>query len=241
MNRRYGTLRQEPQAREQDLRNYLGGFDFRGDMADAPDRPVLGRREVATGARADRAQAKPNLLLLDEPTNHLDLEMRHALTCALAEYAGSLVLVSHDRSLLRTVCDSLLLVADGRAQPFDGDIEDYLAWLTERREEPGTAALTPGQTTQRETRKAQRETAAAQRHERLARRRPLAREAQQLETRIAQLEAERKNLETRLADPDFYAQAAPAEVHKLSRRCTAVIAEDRRGRRALAAGPRRTR
>jgi ATP-binding cassette subfamily F protein 3 len=216
-------LRQEPKAREQDLRNYLGGFDFRGDMADSPVQPFSGG-EKSRLALALIVRKRPNLLLLDEPTNHLDLEMRHALTRALAEYEGSLVLVSHDRSLLRTVCDSFLLVTDGRASPFEGDVEDYLAWLTQRRETADAATLPADQTAQRENRKAQRDTAAAERQQRLARRRPLAREAENLEARIAQLEAERKRLEINLADPDFYATTPPAEVHALSRRCTEVIA-----------------
>jgi len=168
---------------------------------------------------------RPNLLLLDEPTNHLDLEMRHALTKALAEYEGSLVLVSHDRSLLRTVCDSFLLVVDGRASPFDGDVDDYLAWLTARREESGAIDMTNGQATQRDNRKAQRDTAAAERQQRLARRRPLAKEAEKLESKLAKLEAERKQLEADLADPEFYAKTAALEVQKLSRRCTDVINE----------------
>jgi ATP-binding cassette, subfamily F, member 3 len=217
-------LRLEPKAREQDLRNYLGGFDFRGDMADAPVRPFSGG-EKSRLALALIVRKRPNLLLLDEPTNHLDLEMRHALTRALAEYGGSLVLVSHDRSLLRTVCDSLLLVAGGRALPFDGDIEDYLAWLTARREDVEATALPADQTAQREQRKAQRDTAAAERQQRLARRRPLAKEAEKLEARIAQLEAQRRQLEADLADPEFYAKTAPAEIHALSRRCTEVIGQ----------------
>ncbi len=126
-------VRQDPRAREQDLRNYLGGFDFRGDMADAPVQPFSGG-EKSRLALALLVRKRPNLLLLDEPTNHLDLEMRHALMRALAGYEGSLVLVSHDRALLRTVCDSFLLVADGRAVPFEGDLDDYLAWLTLRRD-----------------------------------------------------------------------------------------------------------
>ena len=101
-------------------------------MADAPVGPLSGG-EKSRLALALIVRRRPNLLLLDEPTNHLDLEMRHALTRALAGYEGSLVLVSHDRALLRTVCDSLLLVADGRARPFDGDVDDYLAWLDGRR------------------------------------------------------------------------------------------------------------
>ena len=168
---------------------------------------------------------RPNLLLLDEPTNHLDLEMRHALTRALAGYEGSLVLVSHDRALLRTVCDSFLLVADGRAVPFEGDLEDYLAWLTARREAAAGDATAAGTAGSKENRKAQRETAAADRQQKLARRRPLLKESTQLEARIAALEAERKALEVRLADTAYYAQAASAEIQATSRRCAEVIAE----------------
>jgi ATP-binding cassette subfamily F protein 3 len=216
--------RQEPKTREQDLRNYLGGFDFRGDMADAPVRPFSGG-EKSRLALALIVRRRPNLLLLDEPTNHLDLEMRHALTRALAEYEGSLVLVSHDRSLLRTACDSFLLVVDGRASPFDGDVDDYLAWLTTRRDEVASVASPAAHEARREDRKVQRDNAAAERQQRLARRRPLAREAEKLETNIAKLEAERKELEAKLADPAFYVETAAADVHKLSRRCTEVINE----------------
>jgi ATP-binding cassette subfamily F protein 3 len=169
---------------------------------------------------------RPNLLLLDEPTNHLDLEMRHALTRALAEYEGSLVLVSHDRALLRTVCDSFLLVADGRAVPFDGDLDDYLAWLMERRD--AAASLAAGReelATQRVSRKEQRENAAVERQQRLALRRPLVKEATQLERSLARLEAERKELEASLADPAFYAATPAAAVQAASRRCGEVVAE----------------
>ena len=121
-------LRLEPRTREQELRDYLGGFDFRGTMVDSPIEPFSGG-EKSRLALALLVRRRPNLLLLDEPTNHLDLEMRHALTKALAEYEGSLVLVSHDRALLRTVCDGFLLVVDGGAREFEGDLEDYLAWL----------------------------------------------------------------------------------------------------------------
>ena len=107
--------------REQELRDFLGGFDFRGKMADAPVGPFSGG-ERSRLALALLLRRRPNLLLLDEPTNHLDLEMRHALTRALAGYEGSLVPVSPDRALFRTVCDSFLLVADGRAAQFDGDL-----------------------------------------------------------------------------------------------------------------------
>ena len=130
---------EEPKTRELELRSYLGRFDFRGAMADTPIGTFSGG-ERSRLALALIVRRRPNLLLLDEPTNHLDLEMRHALTRALAEYEGSLVLVSHDRALLRTVCDGFLLVADGRAAEFDGDVDDYLAWLAERRTREGATA-----------------------------------------------------------------------------------------------------
>ena len=217
-------VRQDPRAREQDLRNYLGGFDFRGDMADAPVQPFSGG-EKSRLALALLVRKRPNLLLLDEPTNHLDLEMRHALTRALAGYEGSLVLVSHDRALLRTVCDSFLLVADGRAVPFDGDLDDYLAWLTSRRDAATASASTAGLVEQRETRKAQRETEAAERQQKLARRRPLVKEASQLEAKLARLEVERKELEAKLADIGYYTATPAAEVQATSRRCAELIAE----------------
>ncbi|HEX6571640.1 MAG TPA: ATP-binding cassette domain-containing protein [Steroidobacteraceae bacterium] len=215
--------RQDPRAREQDLRNFLGGFDFRGEVADAPIEPFSGG-EKSRLALALIVRRRPNLLLLDEPTNHLDLEMRHALTRALAGYEGSLVLVSHDRALLRTVCDSFLLVADGRAVPFDGDLDDYLAWLVGRRDAANAgAAGTDDLEAQRESRKAQRESAAADRQQRLARRRPLVKESTQLEAKLGKLEAERRDLEAKLADPAYYATTPALDVQATSRRCAEVV------------------
>jgi ATP-binding cassette subfamily F protein 3 len=215
-------LRDDSKAREQDLRNYLGGFDFRGDMADAPVAPFSGG-EKSRLALALLVRRRPNLLLLDEPTNHLDLEMRHALTRALAGYEGSLVLVSHDRALLRTVCDSFLLVADGRAAPFDGDVDDYLRWLTARREIAAVNATDAALTMDREARRANRENAAAERQQRLARRRPLLKESAQLEARMAKLDAERKSLEAKLADPQFYSSGQAVEIQAASRRCGELV------------------
>jgi ATP-binding cassette subfamily F protein 3 len=217
-------IRQEPRAREQELRNYLGGFDFRGDMADAPVEPFSGG-EKSRLALALLVRRRPNLLLLDEPTNHLDLEMRHALTRALAGYEGSLILVSHDRALLRTVCDSFMLVADGQATPFDGDLDDYLAWLTARREAASQDATALGAAAQRESRRNQRDNAAAERQLKLARRRPLLKESTQLESKMAQLEAERKELEARLADTAYYAETPSAAVQATSRRCAELIVQ----------------
>jgi len=215
--------RAEPASRELDLRTYLGHFDFRGAMADAQV-GVFSGGERSRLALAMLVRRRPNLLLLDEPTNHLDLEMRHALTRALAEYEGSLVVVSHDRALLRTVCDGFILVADGRAVEFDGDVDDYLAWLAARRASAGAGAADapPGG---REERRAQRELASAERQARLARRRPLVREAERLEQTMAALGAEKLRLERQLGDPAYYAGTAPAQVQAASRRCADVAIE----------------
>jgi ATP-binding cassette, subfamily F, member 3 len=208
--------RAEPTTRELELRTYLGHFDFRGAMADAPVGTFSGG-ERSRLALAMIVRRRPNLLLLDEPTNHLDLEMRHALTRALAEYEGSRVVVSHDRALLRTVCDGFILVADGSASEFDGDVDDYLAWLAARRASAGAAAA--AEPTGREERRAQRELAAADRQARLARRRPLVKEAERLEQSIAALEVEKRTLEQQLGDAAFYTCTSPAEVQAASRRC----------------------
>jgi ATP-binding cassette subfamily F protein 3 len=117
-----------PRIREQELRSFLGAFNFPGDMATGPIANFSGG-EKARLALAMIVWQRPNLLLLDEPTNHLDLETREALTVALAQFEGTLVLVSHDRHLLRASTDQFLIVADGRLEPFDGDLEDYRDWL----------------------------------------------------------------------------------------------------------------
>jgi ATP-binding cassette subfamily F protein 3 len=222
---------EEPKTRELELRTYLGRFDFRGAMADTPIGTFSGG-ERSRLALALVVRRRPNLLLLDEPTNHLDLEMRHALTRALAEYEGSLVLVSHDRALLRTVCDGFLLVADGRAAEFDGDVDDYLAWLADRRTREGATAAGIADEVDRGARRARREAAESERQARLAQRRPLVKESGHLERQIASLEAEKRSLETRLADVSFYTPANAGEVQSATRRCTEVArlleaAEDR--------------
>src|SRR5207237_3017725 len=130
--------RMAPQAREQDLRNYLGSFNFPADMATDPVGNFSGG-EKARLALALIVWQRPNLLLLDEPTNHLDLDTREALTVALAQFEGTLVLVSHDRHLLRATTEKLLIVRDGRVVAFDGDLDDYRRSLLER----GAAAASP--------------------------------------------------------------------------------------------------
>jgi len=188
----------DPRTREQELRDFLGGFDFRGDMALTPVAPFSGG-EKARLALALLVWQRPNLILLDEPTNHLDLEMRHALTLALQEYEGAIVLVSHDRHLLRTTVDSLWLVANGGVQPFDGDLDDYRDWLRQREAGAGAAESAGA------TRKQQKRDEAEARNQRYAQKRPLAQRLAKLERRIADLERERKPLGLWLADPGSYA------------------------------------
>jgi ATP-binding cassette subfamily F protein 3 len=172
-------------------------------MADAPVEGFSGG-EKSRLVLALLVRRRPNLLLLDEPTNHLDLEMRHALTTALAEFEGSMVLVSHDRALLRTVCDAFILVADGRVVEFDGDLDDYLAWLAARREsavaQDGEAAGGADKTARKDARAA----AAQERQARLSRRRPLLREAEQLEAQLAGWQEEKRKLDEQLVNPAFY-------------------------------------
>jgi ATP-binding cassette subfamily F protein 3 len=116
------------EAREQDLRNFLGQFRFVGDMVNQTVGTLSGG-ERARLVMATIVWQKPNLLLLDEPTNHLDLNTREALSVALNEFEGTVMLVSHDRSLLREVCDEFWLVTSGGVLPFDGDLDDYQKWL----------------------------------------------------------------------------------------------------------------
>ena len=203
--------RQEPQTREQELRDYLGGFDFRGDQAAAPCGNFSGG-EKARLALALMIRTRPNLLLLDEPTNHLDLEMREALTLALQETEAAVVLVSHDRHLLRTTVDELWLVADGRVAPFDGDLDDYAEWLAQRRAQAKTAD--PAQAEQRATRAADH----AAKKSALAERRKLVKEAERLESQLAAWQAEQAELERQLADPALYATPDRARLDGLERR-----------------------
>ena len=144
LQHRPGLAQGAPRTREQELRNFLGMFNFPGDMAIGSIENFSGG-EKARLALALIVWNRPNLLLLDEPTNHLDLETREALTVALAQFEGTLVLVSHDRHLLRAATDQFLIVADGRLQPFDGDLDDYRDWLfkTKLRETDAAAAAVP--------------------------------------------------------------------------------------------------
>ncbi|MGR8942583.1 MAG: ATP-binding cassette domain-containing protein, partial [Gammaproteobacteria bacterium] len=189
----------DPQATEKDLRNFLGGFDFQGDKVLEPVRPFSGG-EKARLVLALLVYQNPNLLLLDEPTNHLDLEMREALIMALQDYQGALVTVSHDRHLLRSVTDRLLLVADGKVESFDGDLDDYRNWLGEQKKDEAreTSEVASGV-----NRKDQRKLEA----ERRQRNKPLLDALKKAEQAVEKFHQEQRQLEQQLADPGIYAEA----------------------------------
>jgi ATP-binding cassette subfamily F protein 3 len=204
--------RLDKKAQEKDLRNYLGGFAFFGDMATEPVAPLSGG-EKARLVLAMIVYQKPNLLLLDEPTNHLDLEMRHALTTALQEFEGAMIIVSHDRHLLRTVSDTLLLVADGKVSPFDGDLDDYRQWVKEQVQKsevadksdektPGAAAINKKQLRQD----------AAERRRQLQ---PQRNKVKKLEQQMEKLGEEKARLEEQLADNSLYSDENKDKLRQL--------------------------
>ncbi len=209
-----------PDTREQELRNYLGGFDFRGDVVSAPIAPLSGG-EKARLALALIIWQRPSLLLLDEPTNHLDLETRSALSLALAQFEGTLVLVSHDRALLQASADRLLIVAQGTLKPFDGDLEDYRAFLLGINRPPSAAAANsvpasqaagpragsgrpvagPSTTTPASAPSKNRGSA---RSAAATRRRPIETRIQRVEAQLAKFNEKRAELEAALAAPETY-------------------------------------
>lgn len=207
-------MRLDPQTREQEHRNYLGGFDFRGDMASSPCGPFSGG-EKSRLALALLIWTRPNLLLLDEPTNHLDLEMRHALTLALQDYQGGVVIVSHDRAMLRASCDKFVLVADGAALTFDGDLDDYKDWLAEQRIKDKAVEA---KVADKEAPKNDRAQSKAERQARILERRPLVKESEQLEANMAKWQQEKSQLDERMADSTLYEAAGKAELQTLVKR-----------------------
>ena len=211
--------RLEPLTPEQELRDYLGGFDFRGDMAMRAVEPFSGG-EKSRLALALLIRTKPNLLLLDEPTNHLDLEMREALTFAMQEFEGGMVVVSHDRHLLRTCADELLLVDNGCAPPFDGDLDDYAAWLAAQRSAEKTAA--PDVAAEKSERLQQRADAKASRQALLAQRRTLSKEIEQIDRRLAKWHEEKALLDAQFADPAFYATTDRAKSEEMHRQANTL-------------------
>ena len=199
--------RLSPTASDQEIRNFLGGFGFKGDDAFGEVATFSGG-EKARLALALVAWQKPNLLLLDEPTNHLDLEMREALTEALAGFEGTVILVSHDRHLLRATVDEFWRVADHRVEPFDGDLEDYRAWLKARLEENRRDARSEKNERQSQQpssdRKAARK-AAAELREKL---RPLKKERDKAEKAMEAAQHSLEAVEAILADPELYTDSA---------------------------------
>ena len=222
-----------PTTREQELRNFLGSFNFPGDMVTSSIAPFSGG-EKARLALALIVWQRPNLLLLDEPTNHLDLETREALTDALAQFEGTLVLVSHDRHLLRATTDQFLIVANGALSPFDGDLDDYRDWLFKTKLDsknesrnvtlpdtkktatpekkslpPVTESITPAE------RKEQKKLEAEQRQKAAALRKPIETRIKRLEEQIEKLNLKKKNIESILSEPDIYEEHRKSELQSL--------------------------
>jgi len=200
--------RLDPKASEQTLRNFLGGFGFNNDMALNPVAPFSGG-EKARLVLAMIVYQKPNLLLLDEPTNHLDLEMRHALTMALQEFNGAMVVVSHDRYLLRSVADTLLLVANHKVTPFDGDLDDYRQWVQQQEKEDRAASRDepkPGV-----NKKQQRRDAAEKRRQL----QPLRNKVKKLEQQMERLGTQQSELHAQLAAAELYEEHNKDELKKL--------------------------
>ncbi len=198
-----------PTAREQEILNFLGGFNFKGDAATSEIAPFSGG-EKARLALAMVVWQRPNLLVLDEPTNHLDLEMRHAMEVALQVYEGAVILVSHDRHMLRNTVDELLLVHDGLVEVYREDLEAYEKWII-------SAYKSPSQQTPQgadNSRKEKRQQAAANRHKR----RPLQRLIEKTEKQMAQAESELETMQAKLGDSDLYTETRKEELAELLKR-----------------------
>jgi ATP-binding cassette subfamily F protein 3 len=192
-------LRLQPALGEQAARDFLGTFGFSGERALADVRGFSGG-EKARLALALIVFQRPNLLLLDEPTNHLDIDTREALAEAVQEFSGAVVLVAHDRGLLRAVCDEYVLVRDGRVQAFDGDLDDY-AQLVLRGTPTASSDSAAGTDVKRQARR--------DRAEQRARIAPLKKEVGRIEKQLAALETERSDIQSQLADPALYAGGNP--------------------------------
>ncbi len=197
-----------PETREQELRNFLGSFNFPGAMATAPIAPFSGG-EKARLALAMIVWQRPNLLLLDEPTNHLDLETREALTDALAQFDGTLIVVSHDRHLLRATTDQFFLVAEGKLGEFDGDLDDYRDWLFRTKlgkptDTPTAPSATPSAPSVSTDRREQRRVEAEERQRVSARRKPIEARIKRLEEQMAKLQTKKADIDAQLAGSEIY-------------------------------------
>ena len=221
-----------PTVREQELRNFLGGFNFPGTMVTSSIAPFSGG-EKARLALALIVWQRPNLLLLDEPTNHLDLETREALTEALAQFEGTLVVVSHDRHLLRATTDQFIIVADGKLQPFDGDLDDYKDWLFQTKLGKGTDVLPaagkenktafpvqspiapPKAVVEAPVSKEQKRKDAEERQRLSAERKPIEQKIKRLDEQIAKRTAQKTQVDAQLADQSIYDAANKAKLKEL--------------------------
>ncbi len=201
-------LRLDPKMGERAARDFIGGFGFSGERALTAVAPFSGG-EKARLCLALTVYQRPNLLLLDEPTNHLDLDMREALTEALNDFTGALVLVAHDRALIRTCCDTLLHVGGGKVSPYDGDLDDYARLVM--RNDAASAAQAPasGGGSRRDERRA--------RAEQRARVAPLRDEVHRLEKRMAELDSNKRKADAALADPSLSDGSQTARVSELTR------------------------
>jgi ATP-binding cassette subfamily F protein 3 len=238
--------RLDPTTREQEFRNFLGGFDFRGSRVEEPVGPFSGG-EKARLALALIVWQKPNLLLLDEPTNHLDIDMREALAEALQEFEGTLVVVAHDRHLLKATADQLWLVADGEVKEFAGDLDDYKQWAKqyatakakgfkdyrdakpkEGRAEPAKSGPKPPPVlevaaTSPADRKEQKKTEAEARQRLAAARKPLEKKLAELDSKLKALTAEKTNIETWLSDESAYTNEKKPQLQEMLKRQGEVV------------------
>ena len=205
----------DKQATEKEFRNFLGGFDFCGDKVIEKVKPFSGG-EKARLVLALIVYKNPNLLLLDEPTNHLDLDMCHALSVALQDFQGAMVVVSHDRHLLRSVTDTLLLVANEKVVPFDGDLDDYRTWLTEQKRN-NDVTNSPDKA-ENVSRKDQRKLDA----ERRQKQKPLLDALKKSESTMEKYHVEQRELETQLADMELYADSEKSRLKTVLERKTQI-------------------
>ncbi len=202
----------EPKASEQSLRDFLGGFAFRGDMASDPIAPFSGG-EKARLALAILVYQRPNLLLLDEPTNHLDLEMRLALSLSLQEYSGAIVVISHDRHMLRSISDQLLLVGNGEIQEYEGDLDDYRQYIMAQSKQQ-TDDDTGVVKTDNENSSASRKDKKRQEAERRQQLKPLRDKLKKLEQQLNKLTQEKDSVDALLADASIYEADSKEQLKK---------------------------
>jgi ATP-binding cassette subfamily F protein 3 len=205
--------RLSPKEPEQSIRNFLGGFGFHDDDAFG-DITTFSGGEKARLALAIIAWQKPNLLLLDEPTNHLDLEMRHALTMALQSFEGAVIVVSHDRHLLKNTVEEFLLVVDGKVDIFDGDLPAYEKWLLDYQKQSDQSSEKTVSNSDNESSddKKERKRLAAENRKRIS---PLRKQLEKDEKSIDRLHQTLEEIEGQLADPEIYSDSQKGRLKQL--------------------------